>query len=525
MTLETQNRQVPLDGPNASEAPMPSVPVFHATTPPACSARDAPRPRGYRGPSGTRVAAVTALAVIIGVLVYRARTDPDLTAPAAVTLVVFTVAVWMWVFTRIDDTYVALGAATALTVLGVTDADALFATLGDDVVWLLLSAFVIAAGVASSGLATRGAAFLVSGARSPRALVHLVTAVLVVTAFAVPSTSGRAALVLPVFVAIATVLGDRPALVRALALLFPTVILLSAVASLLGAGAHLITSRIVTTATGSGFDFAQWMILGLPLAIVASHVAAELILMLFTSPDDRRQRFLITAADIAAQSPTPVTGPFTTAESRASLLLVVVIVLWCTEPLHGIHPAVVALAGALVATSPRYGAIRLGPALKKVPWSLLLFMAATLSIGTALTTSGAAEWLAAAAFGPLTERGASAGPAFVVVVVVVSTAAHLVIQSRSARSAVLVPVVVALAPTVGVDPLAAAFASTAAAGFCHTLPSSAKPVTLFSEVPGTPTYTSKDLLRLSAWLGPVNVALVLLFVHFVWPALGLPVFL
>ncbi len=135
------------------------------------------------------------------------------------------------------------------------------------------------------------------GARAPG------DAALIVTAFAVPSTSGRAALV-PVFVALATVLADRPRLVRALALLFPTVILLSAVASLLGAGAHLITSQILVTATGTGFDFATWMILGLPLAIVSSHAAAELVLLLFTSADDRRGRLTVTAAT-SARRPTP----------------------------------------------------------------------------------------------------------------------------------------------------------------------------------------------------------------------------
>ncbi|WP_277371580.1 SLC13 family permease [Rhodococcus rhodochrous] len=498
--------------------------TFHATVPPSAVAPQSRPPRRHAIPGPGRIAAVGILAGTVGLLVYLTRTDPDLTPPAAVTMIVFAVAVWLWVFTRIDDTYVALGAAAALTVVGVIDAEALFATLGDDVVWLLLSAFVIASGVASSGLATRGAAFLVTGAHSPRALVHLVAAALIVTAFAVPSTSGRAALVLPVFVALATVLADRPRLVRALALLFPTVILLSAVASLLGAGAHLITSQILVTATGTGFDFATWMILGLPLAIVSSHAAAELVLLLFTSTDDRRGRLTVTAADIGAQTDTPVSGPLSVAESRAALLLVVVMVLWCTEPVHGIHPAVVALLGALVATSPRYGSVRLAPALKTVPWPLLLFMAATLSIGTALTTSGAADWLASTAFGPLTSRGEGAGPLFVIVVVVISTAAHLVIQSRSARSAVLVPVVVALAPSVGVDPLAAAFVSTAAAGFCHTLPSSAKPVTLFSDVPGTPTYSTSDLLRLAAWLGPLLAALVLLFAWFVWPLLGLSLF-
>lgn len=71
------------------------------------------------------------------------------------------------------------------------------------------------------------------------------------------------------------------------------------------------------------------------------------------------------------------------------------------------------------------------------------------------------------------------------------------------------------------DPAAAAFASTAAAGFCHTLPSSAKPVALFSRVEGVEAYGPRDLLRLSAHLAPMTAALVLLFAYTVWPALGL----
>ncbi len=445
-----------------------------------------------------------------------------------VTLAIFTVAVWTWAFTPLDDTYTALGAGVALVLCGVVSADALFDTLGDDTIWLLVGAFVLAVGVTTSGLATRCAAWLVSGEGSTRYLVHLVTTALVVTTYAVPATSGRAALVLPVFAAIAAVVtehggggedGSDRRIVRALSLLFPTVILLSAVGSLVGAGAHLVTSRVVQTATGTGFSFAGWLMLGLPLAFVSSHLAAELILRLFCSPADRRRRLRITVADMQRHVETPVSGPLTVLEGRAALLIVAVVVLWCTESLHGVHPAVVALVGGLIATSPRYGSITLKKSLGKVPWSLLLFMAATLALGDALITSGAADWVARAVFGGL---GVTTPVPFLVVTIVVSTLAHLVIQSRSARSAVLVPIVVAMAPTMGVAPAAAAFASTAAAGFCHTLPSSAKPVALFSDVPGIPTYEPADLRRLSLVLGPLTAALVLVFSLYVWPLLGLP---
>ncbi len=408
------------------------------------------------------VLAVAACGLALAILPTPASSG-GVSTDARVTIVVFVAALWAWAFTSLDDTYVALGAASVLVLLGVVETADFFATLGDDTIWLLVAAFVIAAGVTTSGLATRATAWLVIAARTPRQLVHLLTAAIVVTTFAVPSTSGRAALLVPVFVALAAVLGqERRRLTHALALLFPTVVLLSAVGSLLGAGAHLVASQVVQTATGTGFDFSRWLLLGLPLAVVSSHLAAEIVLWMFTRCADRSEPVSIGIDELAAQSRTPITGPLSTHEGRAVIILSCVVLLWCTAPLHGVHPAMVALVGALVTTSPRYGSTTLKKTLATVPWSLLLFMAATLALGTALITSGAADWVARGAFDAL---GVSSPVGFLVVVVLVSAASHLLIQSRSARAAVLVPIVVALAPAMGVSAAAIAFASTAAAGF------------------------------------------------------------
>ncbi|MFD8433115.1 MULTISPECIES: SLC13 family permease [Streptomyces] len=464
-----------------------------------------------------RLAAALCAALSLCALLAVPANFPALGGDARLTLAVFALATCAWIGTPIDDTYIALGAGLALTATGVISSDTLFGTLGDATVWLLICAFVLAAAVARTGLAGRAAAFLVGGARTVRQLTHLTTAALVVTAFAVPATSGRAALALPVFLALAKALADRKRLVVMLALLFPTVILLSAVATLIGAGAHLITVSVLWEATGDRIGFTQWLLLGLPLAVTSSHLAAEAVLLTTTRRADRAGPVHITAEEIQRHSDRPVTGPWTQAEKRCALLLATVVALWCSEPLHHVSPAVVALIGAVVASSPALGTVGLKDALKTVPWSLLLFMAATMAMGVALADSGAARWLVSGLPGHV-------GPAvFLGVVVAVSTAAHLVLQSRSARSSVLVPLVVAAAVGAGVNPVTAALASTAAAGFCHTLPASAKPVTLFSDVPGVPTYTPRDLLRLSAVLAPLTAALVLFFAAAVWPLLGVPV--
>ncbi|MFI2376479.1 SLC13 family permease [Streptomyces sp. NPDC018964] len=464
-----------------------------------------------------RLTAALCVALSLCALLAVPGTFPGLGGDARLTLAVFTLATCAWIGTPIDDTYIALGAGLALTVTGVISSDTLFGTLGDSTVWLLICAFVLAAAVTRTGLAGRAAAFLVGGARTVRQLTHLTTAALVVTAFAVPATSGRAALALPVFLALAKALADRKRLVVMLALLFPTVILLSAVATLIGAGAHLITVSVLWEAAGERVGFTEWLLLGLPLAVASSHLAAEAVLLTTTRRADRKDPVHITAEEIQRHSDRPVTGSWTQAEKRCALLLATVVALWCSEPLHRVSPAVVALIGAVVAASPALGTVRLKDALRTVPWSLLLFMAATMAMGVALTESGAAKWLVGGLPSGITPV------MFLAVVISVSTAAHLMLQSRSARSSVLVPLVVAAAVGAGVNPVAAALASTAAAGFCHTLPASAKPVTLFADIPGTPTYTPRDLLRLSAVLAPLTAALVLLFAVAVWPLLGVPV--
>ena len=118
----------------------------------------------------------------------------------------------------------------------------------------------------------------------------------------------------------AAVLAPHRRVVLALSLLFPSVILLSAVASYLGAGAHLITAQILDAAGHRSFGVATWLILGLPLAVVSSHVCTELILRLFTRREDRREPVSISLKDMQAHSASPISGPLTTAQTRSAML-------------------------------------------------------------------------------------------------------------------------------------------------------------------------------------------------------------
>lgn len=454
--------------------------------------------------------------IACALIVFAATVMPtSLTMDGRITIGVFIVSIWLWIFSPIADTYVALGAGTVLVLTQVIDTMDLFAPLGHDTTWMLIGAFIISAAVTGSGIAPRLSAWLCKDLPSPRALVHVLTLALVCTAFMVPATSGRAALVLPVFVALAAALKHQRWLVVALSLIIPCVVLLSAVASFIGAGAHLITDQILVESGYSGISFSQWMLLGLPLALASSHISAEVLLRLMSTREQRSEKLALSAAAL------PAPEPLTATQTRTLGVLIIAIIAWFTEGLHQIPPALVAVLGALLITANGVSNTGINQAIKKVPWSLLLFMTATVAIAKALQSSGAAESIAQAAFGALPE-GFNPVVMFVIAVIVISTVAHLAIQSRSARSAVLIPIVITLAVPLGINPVAVAFISTAAAGFCHTLPASAKPLSIYFQVEDLPHFSTKQLLQSSAILAPIHILILIIFAFGIWPHMGLP---
>lgn len=446
----------------------------------------------------------------------------ELSIQARLALTTFGLAVLGWVLTDINDTYIALVAAIVFTISGINHPEALFETLGDSTIWLLLASFIVAAAVTASGLSRRLALSVVTRAGTVSQLCYLLTGVLISTAFIVPSTSGRAALMLPVFLAISAAIGDRR-ISRALAILFPTIILLSAVASLIGAGAHLVTVEIVGRMGGEQIGFSRWLMLGLPFALVSSYISTLVILHMFLNKDERNRPLQLTADKLNTpnnKQPLTTGGSFSRTEWYVLVVAIGMIGMWMTESVHGIHHTLVVLGGAMLVTVPHIGAVEFKDAFKHIEWSMLVFMAATLAMGEALVESGSAEWFVQVFFTTLQGSNSTEAPVMIAGVVLISLLSHLLITSRTARSSVLVPMVVLLGVSLGYNPTALAFISTAAAGFCLTMQVSAKPLTMFAKS-DEPTYTSRHLFMLSGVLMPIHFMLLLVFAMHIWPLMGL----
>lgn len=453
---------------------------------------------------------IAAAALLVTAVIWLA--PAELGERPRLAFIIFTLAVIGWTFTRINDTTIALTASIALVLAGVVTHNRLYEALSHDLIWLLLAAFIIAAVLRETSLMRRAVAFALKPARSISHVFYLLTLAIIATAFVIPSTTSRAIVFLPVFLALSDAFNDKR-LTRALALLFPSVILLSACASLIGAGAHVVAVDFMATgARSQTFDYLRWMKLGLPLAVVSSYAAAAAILYLFLTPEERNQSIGI---------PALVRARLGTKEIAVAAIVFATVVLWMSPNLHGMPMAVVGLCAAVILTVPAVSGVTLKAAVASVEWELILFLAATIVVGEALIDSGAIAWLAGKLVNGM-PGDLMATPIVVVgMVACISLLAHMLIVSRTARATVLIPAIALPAARFGYEPSAIIFLTVTATGFCQSFLVSAKSVAVYGKLE-RPTYSAADLMALSLVLMPLMIVLLVVMSLYVWPALGLP---
>ena len=427
----------------------------------------------------------------------------DLPNSGKMALFIFLAAIWAWTFSKIDATLVAILAAIAMWASGITQQQMVLSGLGDPFIAFVIAGFMLGGAYKATGVSRHIAGWFAQHSSTVNQLFYLLTTALLILSFAIPSTSARAALLMPVYLAVASAT-PLPSVRKALAILFPTIIVLSCVTSYLGAGANLITANLITQFSGETITYTQWLILGAPLGISSCYLSTWVILKLFLTQTERTQAFRF-QPELQTEQP----------NARARQLLVVgttlgLIALWVSEQWHGINPGMVAIGGATFLCLPQIGVFSFKDALKEVEWSLVLFMAATIELSHGLMDSGVVTY----ALKHLEQTTQSQTNGVVIAMLItIALLSHLVINSRTARAAVLLPILIPIGISAGQPGLLIAFFANAAMGYCLTLPVCAKPVAMFS-TGDQDGFSTPDLLRLSAWLLPLHLILLWLIYHF-----------
>jgi len=343
----------------------------------------------------SHILALIATAVSVALLASPLWTDTPGVMPAA-GVVLFAVA--HWALGVLPQHITALLLFLISVVLEISPPNVVFSGFHASATWLVFGGFVISLAAQRSGLATRIVRALVTHL-PPRYLAMaggLAVAGLALS-FIMPAASGRAVLMAPLAVALA----DRLGFAENTRARFGLVLAAGWGATIPAFG--ILPSNVVNMAfvgaTESifdiGFTYFEYTLLNLPvLGFVGVAVVIVLISILF-------------GAEPKPQGGKEMQTSWTAPERRLMFIMLLALAFWVTDSLHGISPAWVALAAALLCVTPGIGVVPAAAMNKEISYGAWLFVAGVIAVGAIANNTGLGgaigEWLLAHV--PLTKDG------------------------------------------------------------------------------------------------------------------------
>ncbi len=425
-------------------------------------------------------------------------------------LAVFFVCVLFWVLNVLPLMITSLLAIVLLPLTGVLTASQAYGLFGNEALFFILGAFILAACLMRSGLSTRIAlAILDRFGRTPRGLLRSVLLLNVVMAFFM-SEHAVAAMNFPIIAEMTKVLrlpGRRSHYGKALFLAMAWGSTIGGIATLLGGARAPLALGILRETTGKSLSFFEWSVAIFPLVVALTAVAYALLVWFF--PIDVEN---VKAADEVLHEKRLRLGRMRYQERAVGLVMLGTLAGWIFlgEEFGLATVAMGAVVLLFLLRLARWSEIE-----GYVNWGVLLMYGGAICLGSALNRTGAASWVAQATVSEWASNGFA-------VIVALSTLSLLLTEamSNAAVVAMLLPMALGIAGEFGIDPRVVTLAVAVPAGLATTLPI------------GTPAnaiaYSSgylalRDLVVPGATLALCAWILFNLMAVLYWPLLGLPV--
>ena len=224
----------------------------------------------------------------------------------------------------------------------------------------------------------------------------------------------------------------------------PIAAALGGIATPAGSGLNILTINLLNNVAGVNITFAQWTLIGAPIALVLLFVAWFVICLIY-KPEIETVKGLDDIKKKRAEL-----GPMSKNEKKFLVIFICVMVLWFTQSMTGIETAFVSLLAVSIFFLPGFDLINWETARDAVSWESVLLMGSANALAMVLSTQGTAEWISNSILG--TVSGASLA-VLLMVVTAFGIFSHLLVPVANAVLAVCVPIVVVLAGSIGVNPL------------------------------------------------------------------------
>jgi sodium-dependent dicarboxylate transporter 2/3/5 len=449
--------------------------------------------------------------LVLGALAFaalvRAAPPSGLTPVAERALAVFALAVTYWISGALPLMVTSLLVIALLGASGVMPAREAYALFGNEAVFFILAAFMLAAAVNHRGLGRRIALSVFARfAATAGSLVPSVYLLGAFMSFVIPEHA-VAAMLFPIVLDIVAQMDlgpGRSRLATALFLAMAWGVNIGGIATLLGGARAPLALGILSEATGRTISFTEWSLATAPL--VAFLLAAGYVVLRVYFPPERNA-----LADCAKglREQAASLGRVTLEERVLGVILGVTILAWIvgsrTYGYAGI--AIFAVVALFVFNLLSWQEVE-----EYVNWGIILMYGGAIALGGALNHTGAAAFLAHRTLGQMKS------PSLMIAVLSLLAIGLGEMLSHSAVVAALVPVGLGLARQLGLDARTLTLAVAVPAGLTFILPLGT-PANALAHSSG---YLRKRelllpgaIMILCAWLG-LNFA-----IRFYWPILGL----
>jgi len=441
-------------------------------------------------------------------LVLTAAPTEGLSVTGQRALAVFTLCVFFWVFEVLPLMITSMLAIILLPWSGVMTTGQTYSLFGNEAVFFILGAFILAAALMKSGLSTRLALFILRRfGQTPRTLLVSVLILNAVMSFAM-SEHAVAAMNFPIIIEIARVLRLNPRRSnygRALFLAMAWGTTIGGVATLLGGGRAPLALGMLKEATGKTFSFVEWSLTVLPLVPVMLLICYLVIVTFF--PIDIGS---VREADEALRERTAKLGRLRLDELGIGVVVVATLLAWI---LLGEEFGLANVALGAVVVLFVFRLVTWREVEGYVNWGVILMYGGAICLGAAIDKSGAAGWLASVTISRWAIGGASV-VAFLSLLSILLTEA----MSNSAVVALLFPVSLGIARQFGMDPSIMAIAVAVPAGLGFTLPIG----TPANAIAYSSGYLSiRDMVVPGVILAASSWVVFNLVANFYWPLIGL----
>lgn len=438
---------------------------------------------------------------VLALLLYTYCHQAGYSFAYSITLALTLLCAAWWMSEAINPAFTALIPLAILPLLGILDSKQVAQSVGNELILLLMGGFMLSRALESSGAHRRLAFALVKrvGGKSGRSLIFgFVFATGIISMWI--SNTATTLIMLPVAYAVIEHYKD-PRLATPLVLAIAYAASIGGLGTPIGTPPNLVFMQQYQQATGTAYDFGDWMRVGIPVLLIMLPILAfGLSRNLKHSP----------AAEL------PALGPWTSTEKRVLLVFGLTALAWVTRAapfggwsgwlnLPGASDASVALvAVACMALIPSgrndQQALLTWEAATRIPWGALLLFAGGIALATAFQESGVSE--------AISNLLASAHhlPVFAMMVIIIACVVLLSeIASNTATAVLLMPILAAAAKGLNIEPALLMLPAAMAASIGFMLPVATAPNAIAY---GSGFVTSKDMLREGFWLDIVSVLVV-----------------